>query len=574
MREEVEEAQTDLSSLERQSNHRYNELETRHNTLQSTVDDLRADLDAKVAALQTTQHKLSKKEEEAGQLESEVVRLRTQTGDADSLALVKRELSEQVAHIKKLEATNRGYQAELKQLRKQQKSVEIVEEEKRMLESKLRMMDNLREEVAEAQLQRQILEDERKSWTAYLESQASTEGELNFGSPEDMARAFVRERLEVASLMEKLGAIQPELVVKEDNIKSLEDEKAKLLAEVEKLRASGGAGDSKMRTRLERQRTLAVKEVEYLRAQLKAFDAEESEFHPDSFDAQKTTRIQELEDMLDQYRKELETLHTDLSAAEQRLQNPDSPQPGDKRRRDSADDERLGELRRKNRQLQDDISKLQARNALLETDVRAHAAQLAALKTFSRTRVLELRSNPTANAEALKMSTLDKLREENRVLLARLEDQLASADGGEQKLVPQATLQLARLELEEAKGALASAEKRMLRLKQVFASKSKEFRDAVASILGWRLEFRPNGRVKATSVFYAGDGGEEGDGEENFIEFDGERGTMKISGGPQSEFAKEIRGVIEEWVERRKEIPCFLAALTLEFWERGRGEGV
>lgn len=571
----MEEAQTELSSLERQSNHRYNELETRHNALQGTVEELRADVDAKVNALKTAQQKLSQKEEEAGQLENEVVRLKTQTGDADSLALVKRELSEQVAHIRKLEATNREYQAELRQLRKQQKSVEVVEEEKRTLEGKVRMMNDLRKELAEAQLQRQILEDERKAWTAYLESQAS-KGELNFDSPEDMARAFVRERLEVASLMERLGGIQPELAVKEENIKSLEDEKAKLLAEVEKLRNSGGPGDSKLRSRLERQRTLAVKEVEYLRAQLKAFDAEESEFHAESYDEQKTKQIQELENMVDEYRKELQTLHTDLSAAEARLQNPEAPPTGTKRRRDSNDDERLGELRRKNRQLQDDLSTLHTRNTLLETDLKALESQLAALKASSRTRILELRSNPTADAEALKMRTLDRLREENRVLLERLEDRLSSASGNEgQKLVPLATLELARMDVEEARAALASAEKRTLRLKQVFASKSKEFRDAVASILGWKLEFRPNGRVKATSVFYPGGGGEDDEeGEEHFIEFDGEKGTMKVSGGPQSEFAKEIRGVIEEWVERRKEIPCFLAALTLEFWERSRGENI
>ena len=77
----------------------------------------------------------------------------------------------------------------------------------------------------------------------------------------------------------------------------------------------------------------------------------------------------------------------------------------------------------------------------------------------------------------------------------------------------------------------------------------------------------PNGRVKATSILYPSliNNGEE---EENSIVFDGENGTMKVSGGPQSVFAGEIKGLIEFWVEGRKEIPCFLAACTLEFYER------
>ena len=43
---------------------------------------------------------------------------------------------------------------------------------------------------------------------------------------------------------------------------------------------------------------------------------------------------------------------------------------------------------------------------------------------------------------------------------------------------------------------------------------------------------------------------------------------MKVSGGPNSIFAGEIRPLIEFWVDGRKEVPCFLAALTLEFYER------
>lgn len=77
----------------------------------------------------------------------------------------------------------------------------------------------------------------------------------------------------------------------------------------------------------------------------------------------------------------------------------------------------------------------------------------------------------------------------------------------------------------------------------------------------------PNGRVKATSILYPTSwiNGEE---EENSIVFDGENGTMKISGGPKSAFAGELKGNIDFWVEGRKEIPCFLAACTLEFYER------
>jgi mitotic spindle assembly checkpoint protein MAD1 len=44
-------------------------------------------------------------------------------------------------------------------------------------------------------------------------------------------------------------------------------------------------------------------------------------------------------------------------------------------------------------------------------------------------------------------------------------------------------------------------------------------------------------------------------------------GTMKVSGGPRSLFAKKIGDQIKFWVADRGEIPCLLAQLTLEFYE-------
>ncbi|OAP54212.1 hypothetical protein AYL99_11747 [Fonsecaea erecta] len=47
-----------------------------------------------------------------------------------------------------------------------------------------------------------------------------------------------------------------------------------------------------------------------------------------------------------------------------------------------------------------------------------------------------------------------------------------------------------------------------------------------------------------------------------------DNGTMKISGGPGSPFAAEIRDLINFWGKGKKQIPCFLAVMTLEFYEK------
>ena len=121
----------------------------------------------------------------------------------------------------------------------------------------------------------------------------------------------------------------------------------------------------------------------------------------------------------------------------------------------------------------------------------------------------------------------------------------------------------------------------MQRLRQIWSAKSLEFRAAVASLLGWRMDFLPGGKFRLTSIFNpsltdAGRKDNYGDGngydtdervwDTSFI-FDGEKGTMKIAGGPEGELAKGVEGLLGYWVRDRKEIPGFWAGVTLEWVE-------
>ena len=558
-KEESEEVQTEFEGLSRQHKHQLQEIDSKHATLQKTLSDLRADLANKDSALHTTQERLSRRETETGELESEILRLKAQTGDADTLAVIKRELSEQVSHIRKLESTNREQNSELKHFRRIHKAVEVVEEEKRALENRVSLMGEIEKSLRETQLQRQILEDERRSWTSYLESEGET-GEVKFDTPEDMARALVKQRLENASLLQRIGAIQPDLSEKDEIIKSLEDERSKVISEMEKLRSSGVSGnDSRAKARLERQRALAVKEVDLLREQLRTFDSEEQTYHSENqFDTIKSQRIADLETLVDQHRTEIQTLNSELSSIENRAPAI-SQSPLKRPREEEPDDHQLGQLSRKNRRLQEALSSVQSTHALLQTEHTALQSQLSSLQESAKTRVLSLRSNPTDNFQATKLSTLTALRQENRDLLARLENRDDDAPAGP-KSVPRSTLENLRLEMQELEQQVRDKEKRTLRLKEIFGKKSLEFREAVFSLLGWKTDFRPNGKV-ALSLNTGNNEADEGEREEECIIFDGENGTMKIAGGPDSAFAVQIRPLIRQWVEGRRYIPGLMAGI-------------
>ncbi|AEO66363.1 5a534e99-b4d3-422e-a21c-cdde03114b4c [Thermothielavioides terrestris] len=571
LQEQLEELSAAKDEAARMAEREAIDLRAKLASSQRTIQELEDESRARGTALETAQTRLAEREEIIGRLEADVLRLKAQTGDAETIAVIRRELTDQVTHIRTLEAKNREQLTELRHLRQVHKAVEVVEEEKRSLQRRLEAAESIENELGEERRRRQRLEDERRAWTAYLQSEGGADGQVEFDSPEALARALVAERLHSASLLEKLGELQPEIADRDNIIKALEDEKAGLLNQIEKLRTAGGSGsgNDKVRARLDRQRALAVKEVEYLRAQLRTFDMEDMTLQPETIDQQKAKRIQELEDLVDKYKAEVSTLHADLTSLESASTSPVQPVVGSKRARetDEAEHEQLGQLARKNRKLQSELSDLQAAHRLLQKEHEVTVEQLASAKEQLKTRILSLKSNPTSDHEATKAATLAALKLENYELLRHIERQPTLF-----ATVPASQLAAAQREIAEAKAETASARKTASRLKEVWAAKSAEFKEAVFSTLGWTVTFIPGGKMRVESVYYPS----RTDEHENSIVFDGEKGTMKVGGGPRSPFAQRIGDNIKFWVRERGCVPCFLAALTLEFWEeqsRGSGAG-
>ncbi|KEY69939.1 hypothetical protein S7711_06471 [Stachybotrys chartarum IBT 7711] len=562
LQEQLEDLSTAKDDAARIAEKKITDLEVQIAAFKRSSQELEQESEAREASLQQTQAQLAQKDDLIANLEADVLRLKALSGDAETMQIIKNELSEQVTHIRALEATNRDQLAELKHLRAVNKAVEIVEEEKRSLQRKLEAAEALEFELSEARIQRQRLEDERLAWTSYLRN-ASETGDAEFDSPEAMARALVEERLNTALYVDKVGSLQAELTAHQNLIQSLKDEIKKLQAQVEDAKTSATAANAdKARLRLDRQRLLAIKEAEYLRAQLKTFDTEDQTMQPEQFDEARAARIQELEDLVDKYKTEVQSLHSELSAIEPSASGTSPPVVGSKRPRSEDDSgaEQLGELTRKNRKLQEDLTTLQTQVGMLQKDLSASREQLDAAKQHNQTRVLSLRSNPTSDYEAIKRSTLDALQKENADLMAQLKSRYPDPSV---PVIPTAVLAAMDKEIAKAKAEKASAEKSARRLKEVWGSKSQEFKEAIFSTLGWTVTFIPNGKMRVESTFFPSQTEEH----ENSIIFDGERGTMKVGGGPKSPFARRIGDQIGFWVREKGCIPGFLAALTLEFYE-------
>ena len=101
----------------------------------------------------------------------------------------------------------------------------------------------------------------------------------------------------------------------------------------------------------------------------------------------------------------------------------------------------------------------------------------------------------------------------------------------------------------------------------MFTSKSKEFREAIASILGVKFAFYPNGQVRVTSIY---------DLCASFVfqptaTTNGENGRMQlvaqVEGGPP-----EIPQLMRYWIEEEQCPPGFLASVTLECYDKSKRE--
>ncbi|KAH9058958.1 mitotic checkpoint protein-domain-containing protein [Lactarius deliciosus] len=132
----------------------------------------------------------------------------------------------------------------------------------------------------------------------------------------------------------------------------------------------------------------------------------------------------------------------------------------------------------------------------------------------------------------------------------------------EEQLVPCASWAAVCEEKAQLEAELKQRDKRMLRLRQVFAGKTAEFREALSAILGVKLAFYDNGQVRVTSQYDLGAA---------FI-FQPAQKDGSGGGARMQLVAQELPQLMRNWVEIEQSIPCFLASVTLECYDKWKRE--
>ncbi|KAH9020067.1 spindle assembly checkpoint component Mad1 [Lactarius pseudohatsudake] len=205
-----------------------------------------------------------------------------------------------------------------------------------------------------------------------------------------------------------------------------------------------------------------------------------------------------------------------------------------------------------------------------------HSSTCAGRHVPPGVRVLSLCEKPTQNWTDLRQAALDRLKSENTTLLQRLsalDHHVPTSPNpdtnGEEQLVPCASWAAVCEEKVQLEAEPKQRDKRMLCLCQVFAGKTAEFREALSVILGVKLVFYDNGQVCVTSQYDLGTAfvfqpapkdGSGGGGARMQLVTQGEGGLQEL---PQ---------LMRNWVEIEQSIPCFLASVTLECYDKLKRE--
>lgn len=97
---------------------------------------------------------------------------------------------------------------------------------------------------------------------------------------------------------------------------------------------------------------------------------------------------------------------------------------------------------------------------------------------------------------------------------------------------------------------------------QIFGNKSKEFLEAVYSLLGWRIKFDESGTDIRLTSMYAPKG--KMGLTLKFASQEGHFGTMQMTGA----MARGLEETRHFWIVERQSVPGFLAQITTEMFEK------
>ncbi|KAJ2753222.1 coiled-coil domain-containing protein mad1, partial [Coemansia nantahalensis] len=267
-------------------------------SLQLTVDALRREVEEKSQDVEDLQQRLRALADKDGAAVSTPSRTR--------VAQLERDLHEQCTYIQAVEQQNRQLRADTQRLATRAAKYDEEREANAALGAKVERLEQ--QQLTHARLEAEVdaLRQEREQWRRVLrgadaDSAAGQPSEPVPDSPFAVARTVATQRQTIRTLEAKLDAMQDATETAAQQLQSATRDAQLLRQECARLERDADS-ERQRATRLDSAKQHAVREAEFLRAQLRSYDSEEAELMTGNYDRQKAERIAQLEAFIDEQR--------------------------------------------------------------------------------------------------------------------------------------------------------------------------------------------------------------------------------------------------------------------------------
>ncbi|ODV83345.1 hypothetical protein CANARDRAFT_30116 [[Candida] arabinofermentans NRRL YB-2248] len=518
-----------------------------------------------------------------GHKDDEINSLRSQnkaTDEVKAREMYERECASQLEYIRELESKNLKISRKLSELQSKNDYVEILKDEKTTLLKKLESFENLEEQHGDLLLKYEKLQKTASLW------KNENEGNLNLQTPNDILEENSKLELENKKLTKTLKSHRLELTKSQEDYVKLQSQLFKANTSISQLKQDISMRDVEI-LKLSNTIKLNNQEIEFMKDRLENV-TEENSLISKHLPLQQQNHSNEdyntLQKLVDDYKVEIDELKKlndgfmNESNKRQKLQYEDSQRDMMKllESKTEENEELLNKLNSKDIEIDGklfEIRKLEAKIQRLETDLQTSEKPL---------KVLQLNNNPTSNHERSVKKSLELLMQENKDLTAIIKSSSFEANI---PTVPKSVYLRLSHTVDTQQTEIKSLSKRLVRLKEFYESKSLMLNSVVYNLLGYKLEFINDYKLKLIShhdytnveksSYIIVDVSKNGSLLTNNIDSGAKKGNLIVRLGVDenteknaNEDAINVENLIKFWIFEKKQPSCFFSALNLELFDK------
>lgn len=561
MAQEKEESREKITALRNEIIRKDTELNICKNELGETKTQLKLQL-KRSSEISNQMKDCEEFKLKATQAEQKIKDLELQIDRMKEDHIVGKALKTQLTTFQEMEKENRKLKDENQYLRDIQENNLLLKEQCDSMKKKLERLEDKLASYNKLVAENQMIKSKLDQW------ETSDKSGHKMRSPSELSKRVVELQNAEAIMLSKQGELQTRLHIKENTLHNLQEQVNSLQQQVV-MEKTKQQQEAELIKRLKRKLLLVTKERDSYK---RIIDSYESELTVSLDSAGSLSRIQQLEENVEGYRKQNESLDAELTRVNEELmtakqnarqfelrlsqlqrasQNGLSSSPGDQ--------QTILHLREKIANLEKALEKCEQEKYTLEC--RIEQRHLQGDYDPTKLKVLHFKMNPIDMAVEQRREEVTKLKEENERLKQRIK-LLEENEGRIEDLTVAVEQKLkepgSSKDIEEIRSQLTTAELKNKRLMEAFKKTSQEIREVCYQLTGYKIDIPTSNQYRLTSMY--------AESPSDFLLFkQNSSGDIEMLG---TSFSSTVQDLMEMYLIRQDSIPAFLSSVTLELFSR------